>query len=287
MKVKAPAEKNFRRAKVRPGRGRRTKPRARWRIARHLAAALLFLYASYRAVDLVVSASPLQVGQIVVSGNVRLSTAEVEKMAHGLYGHSILTADLAACRRRLLQSPWVSDVALRRVLPSTIEVHVQERQPMGISRLGTQLYLIDRSGKVIDAFGPRYSEFDVPIIDGLVRVQRKGKPAIDVDRADLAARVLDSIATRKSIAKRVSQIDVSNANDVVVLLEDDPALLHLGDSHFVERLNTYLEIASTVRDSFAEIDYVDLRFDNQAYVKPRGASGAVEAGKPPSPRTTF
>jgi cell division septal protein FtsQ len=149
------------------------------------------------------------------------------------------------------------------------------------------LYLIDRSGKVIDAFGPRYSEFDVPIIDGLVRVQRKGKPAVDVDRADLAARVLDSIATRKSIAKRVSQIDVSNANDVVVLLEDDPALLHLGDSHFVERLNTYLEIASTVRDSFAEIDYVDLRFDNQAYVKPRGASGAVEAGKPPSPRTTF
>ena len=35
---------------------------------------MLFFYASYRAVNLVVRAAPLQVGTIVVTGNVRLST---------------------------------------------------------------------------------------------------------------------------------------------------------------------------------------------------------------------
>ena len=282
MKVKAPSEKNFRRAKVKPGRAKRSRSRIGWKVARHVAALMLFCYAGYRAVDLVVRAAPLQVGRIVVSGNVRLSSAEVQALAHGLYGRSILTADLDACRRRLLESPWVADAALRRVLPSTIEVRVVERQPIGISRLGNQLYLIDRSGTVIDEFGPRYREFDLPIVDGLVRTPKRGKPAIDAERAELAARVIDSVSTRKAIARRLSQIDVSDLHDVVVLLEGDSALLHLGEERFVERLQSYLEVASALRDRVSDIDYVDLRFDDRVFVKPRGASGTVEASKAPS-----
>jgi cell division septal protein FtsQ len=289
VKVKAPAEKNFRRAKVRPGRAKRSRARSRagWRVGRHLAALLLLCFAAYRGVNLVVRAAPLQVGRIVVTGNERLSDAEVEALARGLYGRSILTADLAAGRRHLLESPWVADASLRRVLPSTIEVRVVERQPIGISRVGNQLYLIDRSGSVIDEFGPRYREFDLPIVDGLVRSPKKGKPAIDEQRAELAARVLDSVSTRKAIAKRLSQIDVGNPHDVVVLLDGDPALLHLGEERFVERLQSYVEVASALRGRVAEIDYVDLRFDDRVYVKPRGATGTIEAGKPPTPRTTF
>jgi cell division protein FtsQ len=277
VKVKAPSEKNFRRARVKPGRAKRSRTRIVWRLARHTAALLLFGYAGYRAVNLVVRAAPLQVGRIAVSGNVRLSSAEVQALAHGLYGRSILTADLDASRRHLLESPWVADAALRRVLPSTIEVRVVERQPIGISRLGNQLYLIDRSGTVIDEFGPRYREFDLPIVDGLVRAPKKGKPAIDAERAELAAQVIDSVSTRKAIAKRLSQIDVSDLHDVVVLLDGDSALLHLGDARFVERLQTYLEVASALKDRVEDIDYIDLRFDDRVFVKPRGSAAKVEA----------
>jgi hypothetical protein len=196
-----------------------------------------------------VRAAPLQVGRIVVTGNERLSSAEVQALTHGLYGRSILTADLTACRRRLLESPWVADAALRRVLPSTIEVRVVERQPIGISRLGNQLYLIDRSGTVIDEFGPRYREFDLPIVDGLVRTPKRGKPAIDAERAELAARVIDSVSTRKAIARRLSQIDVSDLHDVVALLEGDSALLHLGEERFVRAAAVALEVASALRGS--------------------------------------
>ena len=288
MKVKARSEKNFRRARVKPGRAKRSRSRAGWRIARHLAALLVIFYGGYRALELVVRAAPLRVGRIVVTGNKRLSDAEVEALAQGLQGRSILTADLNASRRHLLDSPWVADAALRRVLPSTIEVRIVERQPIGISRVGTRLYLVDRSGTVIDEFGPRYREFDLPIVDGLVRsTTKKGKPAIDRRRAELAARVVDSVATRQAIAKRLSQIDVSNPSDVVVLLDGDPALLHLGGERFVERLRSYLEVAPALRDRVADIDYVDLRFDDRVYVKPRGAAGTVEAGRPPLPRTTF
>jgi cell division protein FtsQ len=270
MKVKAPTEKNFRRARSRPGRRRPLRSLFSWRAARIAATALVVLYATYRSVELVAGSSLLQVHRIRVHGNVKLSVGEVHALMRGLQGSNILTTNLGRYRSRLLQSPWVAEVALRRVLPSTIDVYISERRPFGLCRLGNQLYLIDRDGTVMDEFSPQYAEFDLPIVDGLVRAPKKGAPTVDARRAALAARVVDSIQASQDLIKRVSQIDVTDAHDAVILLDDDPALLHVGEEKFRERLQSYLEISDALKQRIPDIDYVDLRFDQRVYVKPRG-----------------
>jgi cell division protein FtsQ len=270
MTVKAPAEKNFRRAKVRPG-ARKGASLARWlswRAGRWAIAALVVGYAGYRATALVLHASGLQVRRISVHGNVRLSSGDVQAIVDGLRGTSILRADLTGYRRRLMESPWVADVELRRVLPSTIEVFVSERRPMGLCRLGNSLYLVDPHGTLIDEFGPQYAEFDLPIIDGLSRSPDSGQPTIDEARAELASRVLDALSARKDIAQRVSQIDVADVHDAVLLLQNDAALLHLGEEKFLERVQSYVDLAPALRQRVPDIDYVDLRFDERVYVRP-------------------
>jgi cell division protein FtsQ len=270
MKIKAPAEKNFRRARTRPARRARLGMLFSWRTARGLLLLVLAVYAGYRAVNLGFHAAGLHVSRIRVHGNVRLSSGEVQTLVRDLQGTNILTANLSRSRRVLLQSPWVAEAGLRRVLPSTIDVYVSERRPFGLCRLGNQLYLIDRGGTVMDEFGPRYVEFDLPIVDGLVRAPRHGKPSIDENRAELAARVVESIEGHEILTKRVSQIDVSDLHDAVVLLDNDPALLHVGEERFRERLQSYIEIADALRQRIPDIDYVDLRFEQRVYVKPRG-----------------
>jgi cell division protein FtsQ len=271
MSVKAPAEKQFRRARLKPGRRRGWRALIGWRHIFRLAAIALAVYATYRAFDLVVTASPLQVSKIAVRGNVRLSSGEVQALTEGLRGSSILLVDLETYRRKLLESPWVADVALRRVLPGTVELFILERRPVGLCRLGDDLFLVDRQGTVIDQFGPKYVEFDLPIIDGLVRPPEGARPTIDPARAELAARVIESLAARRDLAKRISQIDVGDVRNAVVLLDDDPALLHVGDERFLERLQSYLDLAPALRERVPEIDYVDLRFEERVYVRPAGS----------------
>jgi cell division septal protein FtsQ len=258
--------------------GRRTS----WRLVSLCAASVLGLYAAYRTVDLVLHASALQVHRIVVHGSVRLSSGEVQALVDGLRGSSILTADLARYRARLMDSPWVADVALRRVLPSTIEVFVSERQPIGLCRIGRQLYLLDRSGTIIDEFGPQYAQFDLSIIDGAVRVPSSGEPLVDERRIALAARVIDDVAASKTLALRVSQIDVSDAFDAVVLLDGDPALLHVGTEKFAERLQGYVELAATLRETVPDIDYAELRFGSRIYVRPAGSAAVRAVDRPPA-----
>jgi cell division protein FtsQ len=218
----------------------------------------------------VLHASALQVRRIAVHGNVRISSGEVRAIVDGLRGTSILTVDLAGYRRRLMASPWIADVALRRVLPSTVEVFVSERRPVGLCRLGGALYLIDASGTLIDEFGPQYAEFDLPIIDGLIAAPSSGQPTIDPARAELAGRVIESLAPRRDLAQRISQIDVRDVHDAIVMLQDDAALLHLGEDKFLERLQSYVDLAPALREQVSDIDYVDLRFGERVYVRPAG-----------------
>ena len=271
MRVKAPAEKNYRRSRIKPG-SRKAGPGVwrfvSWRLVRYAIAILFVAYAGFTATSLVLHATALQVRRISVHGNVRISSGEVQAIVDGLRGTSILTADLAGYRRRLMESPWIADVALRRVLPSTVEIFVSERQPVGLCRLGTTLYLIDAGGTLIDEFGPQYAEFDLPIIDGLISAPNSGQSTIDPARAELAARVIEALAPRKDIAQRVSQIDVRDAHDAVVMLQEDAALLHLGEEKFLERLESYVDLAPALREQVRDIDYVDLRFGERVYVRP-------------------
>ena len=174
---------------------------------------------------------------------------------------------------------------LRRALSSTVEVVMAEREPVALGRLGRELYLVDGEGVVMDAFGPQYANLDLPIVDGLAR-SSAGSTA-DPSRAELAARVISSLRLRPELARRLSQVDVTNVRNAAVILDGDPAVVYVGDDRFLERLESYVQLAPTLRERVPDIDYVDLRFDGRVYVKPaaRPAAGAntSQAGTPGKP----
>ena len=273
MRVAAPADKRFRRARVTPARRARFFEFTWIKVARAAALLALLIYGLYRVTSLVLTADALTITRINVSGNSRLSRGEVVALLDGLRGTNMITVDLESWRQKLLSSPWVADAAVRRVLPGTVAVAISERRPMGIGRVGDHLYLIDDRGGIIDEFGPNYAEFDLPIIDGLAAPPRDNGPLIDEARADLAVRLLASLQGRRDLAGRVSEIDVSDVRDAVLLLKGDTALVRVGNEQFAERLQSYLDLAPALRERVAGIDYVDLRFDERVYVRPAAKRG--------------
>jgi len=274
MPVPAPSDRRFRRARVTPTRKPRLFGLSWWKAGRAAVLLALILYVGYLAVRGVLNADALTITRITVSGNSRLSKGEVVALLDGIRGANMLTVDLESWRQKVLSSPWVADAAVRRVLPGTVAVAVAERQPMAIGRVNDDLYLIDDRGGIIDQFGPNYADFDLPIIDGLAAAPRDEGPLIDETRAALAGRVLASLQSRPDLARRVSEIDVRDVRDAVLILKDDTALVRVGTEQFAERLQSYLDLAPALRERVAAIDYVDLRFDERVYVRPqRRAAG--------------
>ena len=268
--VAAPADKRFRRAHVKPGRRRRVWQTVARPALKYFVVAIVLSLGAYRLTTVAAQAHMLQVDRIIVRGNERLSRGEVLAVLSGLRGESLVWADLDKWRHRLMASPWVSDAALRRSLPSTVEVVIAERQPVGVGRIRGQMYLVDERGVIIDEYGPQYADLDLPIIDGLSARAAETGSLTDEGRADLAARLIASVRARPEVAKRLSQIDVSDVHNAAVILTDDPAVIQLGDDQFLTRLQSYLDLAAALHERVADIDYVDLRFDDRIYVRPAG-----------------
>lgn len=274
MAVTAPADRRFRRSQIHATRRRRLRARPIYRALRAAGVLGLALAGAIWAAGAVARVPWFDVRHIEVSGNQRLHQTEVAGLLDGLIGERLLAVDLERWRARLLASPWIADARLRRRLPATIHVEVRERVPLGLARAAEDLYLVDASGAVIDDYGPRYAELDLPIIDGLVARPASRPPAIDPRRWRLAFRLLAELRTRPGLATRVSQVDVSNLHDARVILDGDPAIVRLGDTQFLERLESYVGLQATLREQVPDIDYVDVRFGERVYV---GLSSAPAA----------
>lgn len=273
--VAAPSDRRFRRAKVRPSRQGAVSGRHVWLVVRTVTVLALLAFGGWRAGVLVFHSPALAIDEIRVEGNHRLSHGEVQALVGGLRGQNILTVTLDEWQRRLLASPWVEEAAIHRTLPSRIDIVVREREPMGVARLGSRLYLVDGTGIVIDEYGPNYAALDLPVIDGLAAVPGTAPGAVDEQRARLAARVVEAVMSRPELATQVSQINVADPHDAVVMLEDETIMLRLGDEDFADRLQGYLDLAPALKERVSAIDYVDLRFGDRLYVRPIGGSRAA------------
>jgi cell division protein FtsQ len=273
MAVRPPSDRRFRRARVAPARRHRSWL-TNWRLVLRVGVVMgLALYAGYRGASWLFSADVLVVERVDLTGHRNLSRGEVEALLEGIHGQRMLTIDLDTWRLRLLGSPWVADVAIRRRLPGTVVVAITERQPIGIARLGVEVFLIDRAGAIIDTYGPKYADLDLPLVAGL-RARPAGHPlAIDPDRAALAVAVVDELSERPALLAQVSEIDVADLRDAALQLNDDTTVVRLGNTDFVRRLEQYLELEPTLRARVPDLESVDVRFDARVYVRPRLAEG--------------
>jgi cell division protein FtsQ len=272
--IAAPADRRFHRSGLRLEQrrvGRTILASVKW-----IAGIAVVVAAGFWITDVVLHARILAVQHVRVRGNVRLSAGDVQALVDDIRGENIFRVDFEPYRQRILDSPWISSVALSRVLPSTIDVRVTERTPMAVARVGQQLFLVDDAGVIIDEYGTPYRDLDLPIVDGLVSSPAANGPLVDRERVAVTAAFLAALANRPDLWRRLSQVDVANAHDIVVMFDHDPVWLHLGEDQFVERLNRYLELVPTLQEQFVDIDYVDLRFGERVFVRSRGRTDQAE-----------
>lgn len=263
--VSAPADRRFHRSDPSVDRRRRL-TRVVVRSLRWIVPAMILAGAAAWTNQWLMTADALKVRDVVVEGTVRLSPADVEVLVGGLRGENILRVDFDDYVARLKASPWIADVTLVRTLPATVRIHIVERTPIALARMGQSLHLVDATGVVIAEYTPAYRDLDLPIVDGLTDGAGPVPPSVDPARAALAHALITAFEGQPELRSRLSQIDVEDALDAVVMVDDDPAWLHLGHDRFAERLSGYLEMRPRLADRFQQVEYVDLRFDERVYL---------------------
>jgi len=204
---------------------------------------------SYTIVKYLRTSPRFEVKKVLVLGWKRVTETQVLTQADVPDKANVLSVDLAGIRERVEQLQWVRYAIVQRVFPDTITIKIVEREPVGLARIRGQVYQFDTDGAVLD-YDPS-TGVNYPILDGL---QPKDRPG-NLRRVDLYSRVLKELKSQHE----VSEVHINEADEVSVVLSEEPLLINLGVDDFHSRWIRYLKQKPQIQQ-FPEAVEVDLRF---------------------------
>ena len=202
------------------------------------------------------------VKKILVTGN-RLISSETIREAMGLStGENIFSVNTKEIKQILRNLPNVKNVVVRKLFPDIIEVHFEEHIPIAILR-GEYPVLVDREGTVLE-FDLSSGKVDLPVLSG---IRSEGEGEISPERMERALAILE-IIRKESFPTRISEINVSDPDNVMLYPDQKPICILLGGKKWEERLNKLSFAWNQITANLKPGARLDLRFRRQIVLKP-------------------
>ncbi|MEW6730662.1 MAG: FtsQ-type POTRA domain-containing protein [Acidobacteriota bacterium] len=228
--------------------------RARVRLVARVTALLIglaLLVMLYRAI---VTSPSFQLRTVDVSGNYRVNSAEIDRLVRQNISGTLLTTSLNKLQEQLQTLTWVKRARITRILPDTLRVYVEERQPLVLARYEAQGPLVWLDEEAVN-LGEYDSDFDKelpPPVSGFTYSSGEAAQYDNLDRIELYKRLmwaLDSGPVKYS--QQVEEVDLANLKDIRLHVRWQPSRspveVDLGDRDFRARLVRALEVLDALQ----------------------------------------
>jgi cell division protein FtsQ len=216
-----------------------------------------------------VQTSPLFfVRQVEVLDNYWVPDADILAMAQVPDSIRIFDIEQDSIQLRISAHEFILEVTVNRRLPSTLVLHIQERQPIA-QLAGSRVALLEADGNILPE-APRLSVIDLPVISGLT--EKDG--SFDVpENAEKVVRALAALACLRhpdiNLHQTISELHFGAENLVLYLTENATPVYLKNTQHLFDKLHQlaqFLHYRATADDE-RRVEYINLHFAGQIIVK--------------------
>ena len=206
---------------------------------------------------------------IQVLGNSEVTRPELLSVFGGDIGRNIFHVPLATRRAELEQLPWVEHATVMRLLPNQLRVAVTERVPVAFIRAGNHIGLADQHGVLLEMPPAMMAakHYSFPVVTGISASESAEERAT---RMQLYADFMSAMAhAGKSVPEQLSEVDLSDPEDVRVLLPSagSDLLVHFGNEDFAGRWERLEQKLPGWRQQYPRLAGVDLRYQRQTVLE--------------------
>jgi cell division protein FtsQ len=200
----------------------------------------------------------LPLKQIVFVGNKHLSDSELTQIAGIKRDVSLISISNVSICKKLLSSPWIKAVKVRKELPYKLTIIVKEAEPFAILDMRDKFFLVDEEGNLLEELKGRSVPF-LPVIAGDPYKEKDAfLEAIQLAKAVKKKGFMDNRESVEIIADKLNELS----------LVVDGLHVKIGPYDYENKLDHFLQLESFIKSEDMNIEYVDLRFKKRAYVKP-------------------
>lgn len=230
--------------------------------ARHTLVAFLlllaFFYGFSRLYLFLITWERLNVSEVqIVCQKMEIQVDLENYFAEKDFGNLFLL-NIEKLRRQLAAHPWIEDIYIRKIFPSTVRIETKERIPIAVLEKDGY-FLIDREGILLQKVSPE-KQLDLPILTDANRFRK------DFDRKlSLAWSCLDSL--EDSARKQIAVMDLTEYENVSLRLRESDTWVKLGDAHFREKYQAFLK-NTALFEIYGPLKYIDFRYEGQIILLP-------------------
>jgi cell division protein FtsQ len=221
----------------------------------------------------------LKPDQIELTGNHIVSREAVLQAFARDRNRSVLRIPLDSRRAELEQLPWVESASVQRILPNRIRVELTERTPIAFLRNGAELALIDAHGVILDR--PDGEDLHFPIVTGLPDSMPREEREKRIQTYQEFLRDADLVRAESS--DRVSEVDLSNAKDLRVVMtglasptDSQAVTIHFGTSDFTGKYRMLVENFAQWQANAGRVQSIDLQYSRQVVVNADNSASAAK-----------
>jgi cell division protein FtsQ len=216
---------------------------------------------------------------VEIEGNRHMTQAQLLSVFGEDVGRNIFTLSLEDRQIQLQRLPWVQHATVMRLLPDHLRISIIERTPIAFVRQGGRIGLVDANGVLLDMAPVSGSaeHYSFPVVSGIHAEDPQSVRGARMKLYQQFTAALDSGGEK--ISEQLSEVDLSNPEDVKVLIPDKPAdiLVHFGDTNFLERYNKYKAHLAEWRAQYPKLASVDMRYDQEAVLQMQPGSDTPAA----------
>jgi len=216
-------------------------------------ATLSYLYVHTHPLKLVF---PLR--HVTFIGNRHLTDDELRQLSGIHLNDSLLTISGRQVNRRLLKSPWVRSVSLRKEYPGSLSIAIKEAEPFALLDMNNRLFLLDGDGKLLEELRGDSIPF-LPVIMGDPYNEKEG-----LSEALKLARLLNE----KGLSSETDRLEIVAHKPTELSVKIAGVLVKVGEGEYEEKIERLIKLEKDIKNMGVPIDYIDLRFERKAIVKP-------------------
>ena len=184
-----------------------TKPKKKKRKKKNYLLRFLIFVAFIAGIYFTLNSSLFYVENFEITGNSHFSDSMVSDLSGIKTGKNLFfETDLRTARYNLISSPYIKTAKIKRKLPSTIVIDIEEREEFAAVAYGERNIIIDKDGLVL-----RISDNSayLPLISGVTIISADEGKALEIEQSYLLTKGLSLLREAEVIDFYFERLDMS------------------------------------------------------------------------------
>ena len=179
---------------------------------------------------------------IEIVGNQKLTNEEIISLSQIQIDENTFKLVKSKVQKNIKQNAYVENVKVKRNLPDTITIEIEERKPTYMITFANAYVYMNNQGYFLEI---SKDKAELPIITGYSTkeedIHEGGRLCLeDLQKLDSILQIMKS-AESNEIVDLITKINISDKQDYILELEDEKKTIHMGDTSNLSTKMLYIK----------------------------------------------